>query len=77
MKSNIIVSMVLIVTLFIGCKGQTTIGNEVSELNNEIDSVSYSLGFNVASSIKTQGVEDINVDALAQAFSGWHYYKHF
>jgi len=60
--------MVLIIALFFGCKGQTTTGTKVTELNNEIDSVSYSLGFNVASSVKAQGMEDINVDALAQAF---------
>ena len=41
----------------------------VSSLNSEIDSVSYSLGVSVASNIKAQKMEDVNVSAIAQAFN--------
>lgn len=50
------------------CSGQQTSTKEV-QLNNEIDSVSYSLGVNIAQNIKSQGMEEINVDALANAFN--------
>ncbi|MFC2124479.1 FKBP-type peptidyl-prolyl cis-trans isomerase [Bacteroidota bacterium] len=33
-----------------------------------MDSVSYSLGVNVAQGVKAQGLEEINVDAVAQGF---------
>ena len=37
-------------------------------LESEIDSVSYSLGLNVANNVKAQGLEKINPEALTQAF---------
>ena len=40
---------------------------EAFNLNNEIDSVSYSLGVNIANNIKSQGFEDINPAAMAKA----------
>ncbi len=36
-----------------------------AELNNELDSVSYSIGADIAASLKRSGAEDINVQALA------------
>lgn len=35
----------------------------------EIEKVSYSLGVNVATSIKQQGLEEININAMAKAFN--------
>lgn len=52
---------------FWGCSGQKMSTKEV-QLNNEIDSVSYSLGVNIAQNIKSQGMDEVNVDALASAF---------
>src|SRR5690554_4392823 len=46
--------------------GQTT-KNKSMNLKTEIDSVSYSLGVNIATNLKNQGFEDINVDILNQA----------
>jgi len=40
-----------------------------AELNNDIDSVSYSLGVDIAKSIKRSGVEEINIQALAIGLS--------
>ena len=40
---------------------------EAFNLNNEIDSVSYSLGVNIANNIKSQGFDDINPAAMAKA----------
>jgi len=39
------------------------------ELNNEIDSVSYIIGTQVAQNIKKTGVDDINIQALAAGFA--------
>jgi len=50
------------------CNNPSSIGNNVN-LANEIDSVSYSLGLNVAKSIKMQGLEEINSEALIKAFN--------
>ena len=38
-------------------------------LKTEMEKVSYSLGVSVAKSVKAQGLEEINADAVAQAFS--------
>ncbi|MBS0000386.1 MAG: FKBP-type peptidyl-prolyl cis-trans isomerase [Cyclobacteriaceae bacterium] len=43
-------------------------GKEV-QLGNEIDSVSYSLGVNIAQNIKSQGMDELNIEAMANAFS--------
>ena len=50
-----------------GCKTeqQSMIG---FSLNNQIDSVSYSLGMNIASGIKSQGMDSVNQIALNKAF---------
>ena len=37
-------------------------------LNTEMEKVSYSLGVNVAKSVKSQGLESIDSDAIAKAF---------
>lgn len=37
-------------------------------LKNEMDSVSYSLGVNIANNVKSQGFENLNADAIAKAF---------
>ena len=42
-------------------------GGNVS-LDSELDSVSYSLGLNVARNVKMQGLKEINEAAVAQAF---------
>lgn len=41
--------------------------NKEVKLDTEIDSVSYSLGVNIANSIRKQGVESVNADAMAKA----------
>ncbi len=51
-----------------GCSGQEMSTKEV-QLSNEIDSVSYSLGVNIAQNIKSQGMDEVNVNALAKAFN--------
>ena len=50
-----------------GCDNMGTSGGNVS-LDSELDSVSYSLGLNVARNVKMQGLEEINEAAVAQAF---------
>ena len=49
-----------------GCK--TDHANNDMQLNNEIDSVSYSLGLSVAQNAKDQGFEELNSAALTKAF---------
>jgi FKBP-type peptidyl-prolyl cis-trans isomerase FklB len=66
-----IVSATVLVASFIvfyGCGGQEMSTKEV-QLNNEIDSVSYSLGVNIAQNVKSQGMDEVNVDAIANAFN--------
>jgi FKBP-type peptidyl-prolyl cis-trans isomerase FklB len=38
-------------------------------LNNELDSVSYAIGIDIANNLKKSGFEDINTDALAKGFA--------
>ena len=54
--------------LFTGCSQQDMAGKEV-QLDTQIDSVSYSLGVNIGKNIKAQGVEQLNVNALAKAMN--------
>ncbi len=57
---KIILSLILIV-------GITNINAQ--NLNTEMEKVSYSLGVNVAKSVKNQGLESIDSKAIAQAFT--------
>lgn len=54
--------------LFTGCSQQDMSGKEV-QLDSQIDSVSYSLGVNIGKNIKAQGVDQLNVNALANAMN--------
>ena len=55
-------------SLFYSCNSsKNSMETEGFNLNNEIDSVSYSLGVNIANNIKSQGFEDINPAAMAKA----------
>jgi len=49
------------------CEGQKSSSGE-APIQNELDSVSYSLGVSVAKNVKSQGLNEINTDVLAQAF---------
>jgi FKBP-type peptidyl-prolyl cis-trans isomerase FklB len=57
--------------LVLGCDNLTNSGKDenLTSLTNEIDSVSYSLGLNIATNVKSQGLEEINVIALMKAFN--------
>ena len=57
---KIILSLILIM-------GITNINAQ--NLNTEMEKVSYSLGVNVAKSVKNQGLESIDSEAIAQAFT--------
>lgn len=41
---------------------------QVMDLNNDIDKASYSLGINIAKNLKTQGLDSVNVKAIAEGF---------
>jgi len=41
---------------------------EQMDLSNELDSVSYSLGVNIAENLKTQGLETVNIEAITAGF---------
>lgn len=49
--------------------GSKLTGNKKVELNNEIDSVSYALGLNVATQVTGMGVKDWNNDAFYKGFT--------
>jgi len=57
----------LLFFLVVSCNSQTNTVKDV-QLANEIDSVSYSLGLNIAKNVKAQGLEDVNIDAILKAF---------
>ena len=54
--------------LMISCENQSGTTN-VTTLDNELDSVSYAIGIDIASNIKKSGFEDINPDAIAKGFA--------
>jgi len=68
MKFLVNAAMAAMLAMALGCNSQTNSGKDV-QLVNEIDSVSYSLGLNVAKNVKTQGLEDVNIDAILKAFN--------
>ena len=62
---NIFASLILIIS---GCNNQHD-STKTVELKTELDSVSYCLGQYIAKNEKSQGMTDINADAIAMAFS--------
>ena len=55
-----------------GCNqksGSTLTGSKKISLENELDSVSYALGVNVAASMKQTGLNEVNNDAFSTAFA--------
>ena len=65
MPSNLINMKNLILSLIV-LLGFSSINAQ--NLNTEMEKVSYSLGVNVAKSVKSQGLESIDSDAIAKAF---------
>ena len=65
MNSNLIKMKNLILSLIV-LLGFSSINAQ--NLNTEMEKVSYSLGVNVAKSVKSQGLESIDSDAIAKAF---------
>jgi len=53
--------------MVIAACGQTK-KNKPMDLKTEKDSVSYSVGVNIANNLKSQGFDEISVEALAEAF---------
>lgn len=43
--------------------------NSKMELKTELDSMSYSLGVSIANNLKSQGIEELNVEAMAAAMA--------
>ena len=58
---------ILGISSFISCNGQQKMKNEKITLKSNMDKVSYSIGVNIASSLRKQGLDSVNVDILAQA----------
>jgi len=61
--------LVLAITLlsFAACNngGSSSISGGDAELNNELDSVSYSIGVAIAQNMKRDGLDDINIQSLS------------
>ena len=51
-------------------KNQT---EQVMDLNKDVDKASYSLGINIGKNLKTQGLDSINVEAIAKGFQDVFY----
>jgi FKBP-type peptidyl-prolyl cis-trans isomerase FklB len=54
--------------LMISCTEEMGSKKEVT-LNNELDTVSYAIGIDIATNLKKSGFEDINPEALAKGFT--------
>ena len=67
MKILSLIAIVSVLAFAVACDNMGTSGGSTS-LDSELDSVSYSLGLNVARNVKSQGLEEINAAAVAQAF---------
>ncbi len=69
MKNLKFILVALVGVFFItACNSQKeTASNKKVDLSTEVDSVSYALGFNVASQVKSQGFSELNYDAVAKA----------
>ncbi len=67
---RIITGLVILVsvTLMVSCTDQMSSKKEVT-LDNELDSVSYAIGIDIATNLQKSGFEDINTDALAKGFA--------
>ena len=61
-------TLMITALMMISCSGQMSSEKEVA-LNNELDSVSYAIGIDIATNLKKSGFEEINTDALAQGFA--------
>ena len=69
MKITINYALILIFGVFILTSCNNTTNNSGSaELNNEIDSVSYSLGISIANNMKKSNLTEINSEVLMAAF---------
>lgn len=58
----------LLLGLFTACKS-TQVAPSTSELNNSLDSLSYSIGVSIAENMKQQGIDSVNHTALAQGIT--------
>jgi FKBP-type peptidyl-prolyl cis-trans isomerase FklB len=56
------------VLLFVGCD-QMGGAKKSGVLSNELDSVSYAIGIDIAANLKKSGFEEINSDAIAKGFA--------
>lgn len=71
---KIIFSLTATLLMFTGCAQSNSKNKDKSktkmELKTEIDSVSYAIGLSVAQNLKTQGFEDLNIEAFTTAMHG-------
>jgi FKBP-type peptidyl-prolyl cis-trans isomerase len=70
MKKSFISGVVLVVIMSLAACAQTDSGSASKKvkLQSELDSVSYAMGVNVASGIYSQGMREIDLDALVKGF---------
>lgn len=68
MKINLLTGITVAATLAFASCNNSTESAQTGTMSNEIDSVSYALGVNVASSVKQSGLDTINADLVAKAF---------
>ncbi len=61
------IGIIIIALVFASCNKQNT--NKNVTLTNELDSISYSLGVDIASNFKRFGIKDIDIDAFTIGFA--------
>ncbi len=65
---NLLTVLFLSGVILSSCNSETMENKEVN-LNSEIDTISYSLGVDIANNLKTNGVDSLNSDAIAIAIN--------
>ncbi len=66
MKRLIILPFLALIVLY-SCDGQGTKKDTSMEMKTELDSVSYAIGIDIANNLKQNKLDNINVDAFAEA----------
>jgi FKBP-type peptidyl-prolyl cis-trans isomerase FklB len=63
----VLLSVTAMIFIFSACDQQMGSKKEVT-LNNDLDSVSYAIGIDIATNLKKSGFDEINADAIAKGF---------
>jgi FKBP-type peptidyl-prolyl cis-trans isomerase FklB len=67
LKTVIGLSLLSVVIFMISCENPSSTQKEAT-IENELDSVSYAIGIDIATNLKNSGFEELNIGAMAKGF---------